>query len=358
MSEFHRMITYLYLYEDNHKTRNTGYAKIEKRDNRCLIEIHMKSTGYSVSSVPVYFYTQRNNSFPGILLGELSLSHGNGDFKETFDSSSLADSGLPLSDVKGIYIPVSDSIMLVSQWDNDDFIRGRFLVYSPHTNDTSHRAPVAHRNAAPNRSSAPQRNGVPNRSSAPQRDVNPNSPSAPQRDVSPSSPSASQGSFTPNKDSAPCQDTADLTAAEAAPELNQSPFSSKGFQEENSSESEHWDLKWQFIQENFPVVTPFEGDESTICVRVELKDLKLLPKNYWILGNNSFLLHGFFNYHYLILGMTTVEEKKRWFIGIPGVFQNPEGVMAAVFGFPEFRCEKLTENKTGEFGLWYRYMEE
>ena len=69
------------------------------------------------------------------------------------------------------------------------------------------------------------------------------------------------------------------------------------------------------------------------CVRIELKDLRELPRKYWYLGNNSFLLHGFFNYRYLVLGKL---EEDKWFIGVPGIYQQQERVMAAIFGFPEF----------------------
>lgn len=66
MSEFRRMITYLYLYERGVKSRNIGFAKIEKRDMRCLVEIHMKNTGCSLSPVPVYFYVQKKEHLVGI----------------------------------------------------------------------------------------------------------------------------------------------------------------------------------------------------------------------------------------------------------------------------------------------------
>lgn len=125
-----------------------------------------------------------------------------------------------------------------------------------------------------------------------------------------------------------------------------------------ADEPENWDLRWRFILENYPVMTPFAGDEDTLCVRMELKDLRQLPKQFWYLGNNSFLLHGFFNYRYFILGMTEEFGVKKWFIGVPGVFQNPERVMAALFGFPEFRSEKPSPINTGEFGYWYRYLNE
>ena len=137
-----------------------------------------------------------------------------------------------------------------------------------------------------------------------------------------------------------------VMAAEAVPQLQ--PIVEK---------EEPWAVKWQFMLENYPVLTPFEGEEEILCIRLELKELRLLPKRYWYLGNNSFLLHGFFNYRYLILGVMQQEEKKRWFLGVPGVFQSQEKVMAAIFGFPEYKSEKSAQQKTDQFGYWYRFLD-
>lgn len=119
-----------------------------------------------------------------------------------------------------------------------------------------------------------------------------------------------------------------------------------------------WRDTWQMMLESYPVMTPFEGEEEICCIRIELKELRLLPRRYWYLGNNSFLLHGFFNYRYLILGQMPEQGVKRWFLGVPGVFQNQEKVMAAIFGFPGFKAEKKAKPKTDQFGYWYRFMDE
>ena len=90
------------------------------------------------------------------------------------------------------------------------------------------------------------------------------------------------------------------SAAEAVPNFRENVQSRNGIPLPSIPKlaplPENWSLKWEFIMENYPVMTPFAGDEKTLCVRWELKDLRLLPRQYWYLGNNSFLLHGFFNY--------------------------------------------------------------
>lgn len=125
-----------------------------------------------------------------------------------------------------------------------------------------------------------------------------------------------------------------------------------------------WEEVWESLKENHPVYQPFE-DREVVCVQIELKNLRELPKRYWYLGNNSFLLHGFFNYQYLVVGKN---GEDRWFIGVPGVYQRQERVMAAIFGFPEFlavkrECEQGKEDvredePINRFGCWCRYIEE
>ena len=127
-----------------------------------------------------------------------------------------------------------------------------------------------------------------------------------------------------------------------------------------------WEEIWESLKTNHAMYTPFE-DEEIACLRIELKDIRNMPKRYWYLGNNSFLLHGFFNYHYLVLG----RKGEHYFLGVPGIFQHQERVMATIFGFPEFLPTAFTagagESREEEqqntepinrFGFWFRYIEE
>lgn len=433
MSEFHRMITYLYLYEQGTKSRNVGFAKIEKRDQRCVLEIHMKNTGCSLSPVPVYFYVQKGELLAGISLGNFSLNRGSGDYKTVLEAKNLKESGYGIDDVKGIYIPLTAQMILVSQWDDDEFHRENFIdlsdkkaIHTADTEDTSTPDTPAKNSPAEN---LPANNITPEDNSA--ANLSPTLENTPTEqaklptlqaagDFRPSSaaiapmPEQKTGSFAPDTQAAKNvpdeHGIAHDQATETAPDMPETnpiedkqgiPSVSRQDEERTSAKStdalkavealprpaeemsgfrtipgkkvpsnnqnprhsqaeapEDWDLRWRFILENYPVMTPFTGDEHTLCVRMELKDLRQLPKQFWYLGNNSFLLHGFFNYRYYILGMTEEFGIKKWFVGVPGVFQNPERVMAALFGFPEFRSEKPSPINTGEFGYWYRYLNE
>lgn len=124
-------------------------------------------------------------------------------------------------------------------------------------------------------------------------------------------------------------------------------------EEKEASIWEHWEN----LKRKMTILHPFEGENIT-CVHMELRDLRELPQKYWYLGNNSFLLHGFFNYRYLFFGEQVTPEGRELFLAVPGVYQKPEKVMAAIFGFPQFRTEKPCQQLEGTFGYWYRRMDE
>lgn len=98
---------------------------------------------------------------------------------------------------------------------------------------------------------------------------------------------------------------------------------------------------------------PFQDGELAECVRMEPKDIGRLPIEYWNLGNNSFLLHGYCNYKYLLFAKRMNRIRCEYLIMIPGIYQTKERMMARMFGFEQFKCAKRREQRPGEFGYWY-----
>lgn len=114
-----------------------------------------------------------------------------------------------------------------------------------------------------------------------------------------------------------------------------------------------WNQTWRYMLRMYPVLNQFADKNNVLCVRIEIKDLRLLPEKYWSMVNNSFLLHGFFNYRYLAFGRID----QNWFVGIPGIYQNQEHVMASIFGFPDFLPQKQKNERGEQPGYWYRILE-
>lgn len=92
--------------------------------------------------------------------------------------------------------------------------------------------------------------------------------------------------------------------------------------------------------------------------KIERKDISRLPRKEWRLANNSFLLHGFYNYHHLLY----IEEDGEIWIGVPGIYHEKEKMAANAFGFTDFRrmtdveidLEENEKNTYEDFGYWCR----
>ncbi len=107
------------------------------------------------------------------------------------------------------------------------------------------------------------------------------------------------------------------------------------------------------IFEKYPRIYPFEDNEIIICVKIEPKDIGLLPKELWTLSNNSFLIHGYYCYHHLIFAKMKDRFGNRYILGVPGIYHNREMFMAKMFGFESFKPIRRRELRQGDFGYWY-----
>ncbi|MCI8836239.1 MAG: hypothetical protein HFH24_12880, partial [Ruminococcus sp.] len=94
--------------------------------------------------------------------------------------------------------------------------------------------------------------------------------------------------------------------------------------------------------------------------KIQRSELSALPRKYWSLAGNSFLMHGYHNYNHLLL----IEEDGHYWLGVPGIYDARESRAAELFGFPQFTDSynevlHLSEdeyNPSGTFGYWCRYL--
>ena len=101
-------------------------------------------------------------------------------------------------------------------------------------------------------------------------------------------------------------------------------------------------------------------DTSIQARKITHAEISTLPRRFWPLANNSFLLHGCHNYHHLLL----IKEKDHLWLGVPGLYDPREAHMANLFGFPQFTSSyisilELTEDEcenSESFGHWCRYL--
>lgn len=107
--------------------------------------------------------------------------------------------------------------------------------------------------------------------------------------------------------------------------------------------------KWQQLQKIYPHIRPFQDEREYLSLRPE--DFVILHSSGYQLVQNSFLLHGYYNYDHLILTQVSQRNGNQFYIGVPGNFYEKEKQVAIMYGFGSFEC-KQEPAQEGDFGYY------
>jgi len=114
------------------------------------------------------------------------------------------------------------------------------------------------------------------------------------------------------------------------------------------------DSVWQRFYKTYPKIQAFDYNGGCEIITIKPQDIGLLPRETWGYGNNSFLLHGYYNHRYLIFArLNNPKGQPRFLLGVPGHYYSNEKYMAAMFGFPNFVLSKVQPAGEDRFGYWY-----
>lgn len=291
-----RFITYLYEYEEGHKTKNTGFIRVDIRNDIVNMEVCVRNCIRMNDKGCVYGLIQLDKLF-GIALGEIKIQRGQNDNRISIEKDNIGNSGYSIEDFVGVAICFEDGGYLASCWKDD------------------------------------------------------------------SAEEIASGDFLPYQ----------ILGNEAKTDCGVEDMMILKKQDEISVEEEN-------LQE-IPIAQEISKEKNIekyiTYKKIEIDQIRELPSRNWHLCNNSFLMHGVFNYGYLILKKIVDNEKEIYMLGVPGFFEKAEMVMAVFFGFSEFEpiakkvvdmemniesipfnIEKNQQPKNGLFGGWFVKLEE
>lgn len=312
MAGMKRFITYIYAYENTKKAGNTGFARIELRGEECRLEIHLRGVYAAQTHCKIYLFRKQGSGIEGSLIGEMDVRNGAGDFNVIMKTAHIPTSLLSFFEMEGIFLCSEDGRIFMSRWTEGEPLAvdmEHFIVW---------KAEQTEENIYAEESLHVEENMHVKENMHAEKKQQENKIQTVQFD------------------------------RESDNELRATELPARNFFPQYQ-----WKDIWEQFLKSHPASMPF-SEKNITCIKIELKDIRELPRKYWYLGNNSFLLHGFFNYRYLVLGKIEEDNEDKWFLGVPGIYQNQERVMAIIFGFPEFMPEQV-ENR---FGCWYRFIEE
>lgn len=320
MAGMKRFITYIYEYRDGKREKNAGFAKMEIRGTEYRLQVHLRGLS-SRGEYEVSLFTDQGEKLLLFPIGKLTVLNGSGDYATAWQAEKLKQYGCSFEELDGLAVTGGEAWYCLTRWtDKEPGTAPMQLTWWQENHDSE--------------------------------DVEKNRQTEAGQEKTDKPDSTEGNNIWKEKDHLYENGKSADGRGTEEPEWQDESLRATEMTARNIFPQFSWEDLWGRLHAAYP---HFEvhGERESECIRIELKDLKELPGKYWYMGNNSFLLHGFFNYRYLVLGKMV---DGAFFIGVPGIYQRQEHVMAAIFGFPEFlSCD--TGKNQNYFGYWYQILE-
>ena len=310
-----RFVTYMYEYERGKRGRNIGFVRTDIREDGCRMELQIRGLDRFKGKCPVYL-TVNDSQLLGIPVAEILLSQGMGSCRIFCKKNKLSTTDYHISQVQTLTVCCGNGKFLtgcLSGTPAPGIINGEFRIYGTDSLEEPVNTPAM--NNPGTNDPEPNQNHPKSVEPAPTTDKLQSWGSTTTLDNF-----KSPDTTTPPDNSNPLDP---LTTADQAKSLKSAATAV------NSTFAQTTEIPSGRKSAGF-------SPTSVTYKKIEIIDIRKLPKQNWNLCGNSFLIHGFFNYHYLILKTVEDPEKKQQFLGVPGIYAQQERMMALLFGFPEF----------------------
>ena len=297
-----RFVTYLYEYDRTIRGRNVGFIRNDIRNDCCRMEIHIRGLERIKEKAPIFIIV-RDSECIGIPAGEVVISQGVGNACLELRGNRIGKTDYSVNNIQAVIVRYNGGKMLMGcyvQHPAGDLLSGTFTKWEAQATPAS---PTPDPDAA--------------------RGVDSNS-----------------GELYPNSRS-------DLGTENDSADLYPKNPNNLGT-ENNSGDLYPYANNSQGTEAKAEEICPTseEAAQSPIYKRIAITDIRSLPSRNWHLCNNSFLVHGFFCYHYLILKTINAPDGAKMYLGVPGIYASQERMMALLFGFNDF--EIATDNMMGK----------
>ena len=382
MSDYRRLISYLYAYEGGDKGKNMGYAKIEVRDGQCRIQVCVKKVYVGSDDIGVYLLTPGSE----ILLGRIFIRNGTGEFRIQVRADNIEGSGLSMDECYGLTMhDVTNAWQSYTTIWEDAVTQAAEIQLADVTSEQVREREA--RQAQPAQQKQSELREKPEEQVSAQSEPEqpePEQPEPEQPDMELSGLELSELELPVSEEIerelkqeqerleqvAPWNEekepeSEDVTPEDVIPEAEDNTKSDiKAPEPEDLVKLEELDRQeretlsrnhlWSRLQNRHARVLAFDYDNGCEILSIKPQDIGVLPREIWVYGNNSFLLHGYYNYRHLILArLDNPKGEPRYLLGVPGHYFSNEKHMASMFGFPHFVLAKKQPDSDGRFGYWY-----
>lgn len=333
MPGYRRFIAYVYEYSQGKKGEGKGFIKVEAKNGICRMNFKLEGIpGKDSVKGIAYGYVREGKICRGVLLGQGELAGNQAEFELEMREDHMGNSSYSLSDLGGLLILGENGETYASGWDEQP-VRPE-MIELPFEREEEISAPEEEEEAEEE---------LPSEESAPQETEGEQEEQKIPEEEEP---------YTENMYEEEGEENGSIPMAEEQkPETPLEPEEA----EENIRIADASEMESQSAVAARNRWTPFADDEINECRKIAPADFRILGRWDQGLMSNNFLRYGMKNYGHLLLGKR--EEDGRYILGVPGIYERQEGLMANMFGFPYFKDCGKDSGRGKRFGYWYRVID-
>lgn len=394
---FQKKIIYLDYVERENKIKNGGVIKWEARGEESRVQIHIRGLYPTDSCRGELMLLSEGEGHPA---DTIYLQYGTAEYAGIWHNENLAGTGIPYEGCDGIIIKLSETRFLRGIWRN----REKQKTEAPETvpqNESepamlaaaqTAEEPMAVVQTMESVSAAqtvldayddtvlepqPMPGNEEMRQDEPGVEVQPmpeaeelRQDAAPAGEIQPDLPPHEPATEVPQPMPETEEPRQDEPGAEEQPEPQQAippaEEEAQSHEEEPASEAPFLRSqrkmqagqispnKWEQLNRIYPKIQPF-GDVREY-LSIAPCDFVILSEHYQEMVQNSFLLHGYYNYGHLILTKIKEGIDDNYYLGVPGVYYEREKQAALLFGFEGFEGDGDAV-QDGSFGYYMKRVE-
>ena len=413
MADYQRFVSYIYSYPGGVKDKNVGFAKVEVRSGEMRLNINLRGVYTDTPRMfGVHMLIDRDDAIPGryrlMKVGDCLVNNGMASYAGIFNAGNIENSGYTSSDICGIAVANKGDryYMMFSMWEDYDInpdviefagsgvrkygenvgiggeseddidssgsgeIRGLGKGYTEGSEGNKEDDVGSQDNRVSDGENGEVRyaeggegnkNGnVVNYASGSQCNKgNYDKRSGEDRCVGECENDRNGGTRNRGKENTPDihmqnRYNEELQAMESEEDDTESCGCPNKVNEKTRQDACNERL-YKKLYSKADYVDAFDDDYFYDCIEVTPQMLSRLPLKDKEIINNSFLIHGYYNFHHLLFGRVCDNENNtNYFIGVPGMYCNRERYMASMFGFSNFKKSHRSDYNNPYFGYWYQ----
>ena len=342
MAGYQRFVAYVYEYRKGKKDGSSGYVRVEARDRKCRVEVHLRCVGLEPGSrCRVYGFVRQEGLMDGILIGSCVTGRERIECALETDTGDIGGMGKSLQELGGLLLISDAGGFWGTEWDDQPIRPENFREWKKKETESrkaAEKTGMEPRKAAEKKGRERGEKEEGNQKDGTLPEVQENKKESDRiMTVEEIQEDVLKTSETGNSYQAPGPHPPE------PPRPGQpSPHPPKPSRPEPSRPLP-----------GIPCDDPFNDGYFTDCRKIRPSDCSALCRKNGCFCNNRFVMYGYQNFGHLLLCRN---HRGQYILGVPGGYSQQERFMANMFGFPYFKECPDIHIPGGKGGYWYCFI--